>query len=346
MRPTPSARPFRSAQRFRPAALLLAIAVATSHAADDVNIPGLNLPMAASELAPAAEAQAEPKQVSEPAQTERKSSARLAAAELPAVPAQVMAKPPAAPVPVETRQEVLVSPGSNTLIPISRGQINRLVTPFEKPIVQTVSEAAITASGNALYVTPHTDQPITLFVTPEDDESIALSLTLLPQTMPPIQANLILAQNGPGGWKGQAVQTGARTNTEEASKWERSQPYMDTLRGILRDMALGTLPPGYSFAALPSGASIPACAQPGMKFDFSKSQLVTGHDFRIFVAVAQNISSRTLEFDHGACTHPYRAAVSSWPHEILEPGQKTEVFLVTRVPVDRPDRSSRPSLLQ
>lgn len=340
MRPTPSARFSRSAQRFRPAALLLAIAAATSHAADEVNIPGLNLPMAASELAPAAEAQVEP------AQTERKSSARLAAAELPAVPAQVVAKPPAAPVPVETRQEVLVSPGSNTLIPISRGQINRLVTPFERPIIQTVSEAAITSSGNALYVTPHTDQPITLFVTPEDDESIALSLTLLPQPVPPIQANLILAQNGPGGWKGQAVQTGARTSTEEASKWERSQPYMDTLRGILRDMALGTLPPGYSFGALPSGASIPACAQPGLKFDFSKSQLITGHDFRIFVAVAQNISSRTLEFDHGACTHPYRAAVSSWPHEILEPGQKTEVFLVTRVPVDRPDRSSRPSLLQ
>ncbi|GAB3472813.1 TraK domain-containing protein [Azotobacter salinestris] len=340
MRPIPSALPSRSAQRFRPAALLLAIAAATSHAADDVSIPGLNLPMAASELAPAVEAPAEP------AQTERKSSARLAAAELPAVPAQVMAKPQTAPVLVETRQEVLVSPGSNTLIPISRGQINRLVTPFERPIVQTVSEAAITSSGNALYVTPHTDQPITLFVTPEDDESIALSLTLLPQPVPPIQANLILAQNGPGGWKGQAVQTGANTSTEQASKWERSQPYMDSLRSILRDMALGTLPPGYSFGALPSGASIPACAQPGLKFDFSKSQLITGHDFRIFVAVAQNISSRTLEFDHGACTHPYRAAVSSWPHEILEPGQKTEVFLVTRVPADAPDRSSRPSLLQ
>lgn len=332
-------RPIPSAQRFRPAALLLAISAATSHAADNVSIPGLNMPMAASELAPAVEAPAEP------AKTERKTSTRLAAADLPAVPAQVVAKPQTAP-PVETRQEVLVSPGANTLIPISKGQINRLVTPFEKPIVQTVSEAAITASGNAIYVTPHTDQPITMFVTPDEDESIALSLTLLPQTVPPIQANLILAQNLPGGRKGLAGNAGASTNTEEASKWERSQPYMDSLRGILRDMALGTLPPGYSFGALPSGTSIPACAQPGMKFDFSKSQLITGHDFRIYVAVAQNISPRTLEFDHSACTHPYRAAVSSWPHEILEPGQKTEVFLVTRVPVDRPDRSSRPSLLQ
>lgn len=340
MCPTPSALSSRSAQRFRPAALLLAIAVATVQAEEEVNIPGLAMPVAASELAPAAETQAEP------APTERKTSARPAAADLPPVPAQVMAKPPAAPVPVETRQEVLVSPGSNTLIPISRNQINRLVTPFERPIVQTVSGADITASGNAIYVTPHTDQPITMFVTPEDDESIALSLTLLPQTVPPIQANLILAQNGPGSEKGQAGQAGASTNTEEASKWERSQPYMDSLRGILRDMALGTLPPGYSFGTLPSGASIPACAQPGMKFDFTKSQLITGHDFRIYVAVAQNISTRTLEFDHGACTHPYRAAVSSWPHEILEPGQKTEVFLVTRVPTDAPDRSSRPSLLQ
>ncbi|WP_262377449.1 DsbA family protein [Pseudomonas veronii] len=61
---------------------------------------------------------------------------------------------------------------------------------------------------------------------------------------------------------------------------------------------------------------------------------------------AENVSARTVEFDHGSCTHPHRAAVSAWPDEVLEPGQKTEVFVVTRVPTEVPQSSTRPSLLQ
>src|SRR3546814_7844705 len=64
---------------------------------------------------------------------------------------------------------------------------------------------------------------------------------------------------------------------------------------ILREMAMGRLPRGYSFGALQSGDSIPACAQPELSFDFSKSQLIQGHDFRVYVAVAENTSARSEE---------------------------------------------------
>jgi conjugal transfer pilus assembly protein TraK len=245
---------------------------------------------------------------------------------------------------VETRQDVVVASGTNTLIPISRSQINRLVTPFDSPNIQTVSQAEISTSGNVIYVTTQDDQPVTMFVTPEDDESVAISLTLLPQSIPPIQANLIFGRSIQGGAVGMPAM-GSTAYSGTARKWERSQPYMDTLRSLMREMAVGKLPRGYSFGALRSGDSIPACAQPALSFDFSKSQLIQGHDFRVYVAVAENISGQTVEFDHGACSHPNRAAVSSWPHEMLEPGQKTEVFVVTRVPAIAADTSVRPSLL-
>jgi conjugal transfer pilus assembly protein TraK len=260
------------------------------------------------------------------------------------VPASVVKKP--TPVqPIESRQDVVVASGTNTLIPISRGQINRLVTPFDNPHIQTVSEAEISTSGNVIYVTTQDEKPVTMFVTPEDDESVAISLTLLPQGVPPIQANLILAKNVQGLASGMPV-TSSTNYSGQARKWERSQPYMDTLRSLMREMALGNLPRGYSFGALTSGNKIPACAQPSLSFDFSKSQLIEGHDFRVFVATAENVSARTVEFDHGSCTHPHRAAVSAWPDEVLEPGQKTEVFVVTRVPTEVPQSSTRPSLLQ
>ncbi|MCT9824023.1 MULTISPECIES: type-F conjugative transfer system secretin TraK [Pseudomonas] len=320
-------------------------------AQEQIQIPGMNMPVAASTqpqvvAKPATSPESVPERQEEP-QGEKKP--RLVAitpgsVENPSVPASVVKKP--TPVqPIESRQDVVVASGTNTLIPISRGQINRLVTPFDNPHIQTVSEADISTSGNVIYVTTQDEKPVTMFVTPEDDESVAISLTLLPQGVPPIQANLILAKNVQGLASGMPV-TSSTNYSGQARKWERSQPYMDTLRSLMREMALGKLPRGYSFGALTSGNKIPACAQPSLSFDFSKSQLIEGHDFRVFVATAENVSARTVEFDHGSCTHPHRAAVSAWPDEVLEPGQKTEVFVVTRVPTEVPQSSTRPSLLQ
>ncbi|AZP73715.1 conjugal transfer protein (plasmid) [Pseudomonas poae] len=337
---------------FKPAALVLAMAaVMPAIAQEQIQIPGMNMPVAASTqpqvvAKPADSPESVPERQEEP-QGEKKP--RLVAitpgsVENPSVPASVVKKP--TPVqPIESRQDVVVASGTNTLIPISRGQINRLVTPFDNPHIQTVSEADISTSGNVIYVTTQDEKPVTMFVTPEDDESVAISLTLLPQGVPPIQANLILAKNVQGLASGMPV-TSSTNYSGQARKWERSQPYMDTLRSLMREMALGKLPRGYSFGALTSGNKIPACAQPSLSFDFSKSQLIEGHDFRVFVATAENVSARTVEFDHGSCTHPHRAAVSAWPDEVLEPGQKTEVFVVTRVPTEVPQSSTRPSLLQ
>lgn len=337
---------------FKPAVLVLAMAAALPAVAQDqIQIPGMNMPVAAS-VQPhvVAKPVATPESVSErqeEPQTEKKQllvAVTPGSAENPSVPASVMKKPVPT-QPIESRQDVVVSNGTNTLIPISRGQMNRIVTPFDVPKVQTVSTADISVSGNVLYVTTSEDKPVTMYVTPDDDETVAISLTLLPQGVPPIQANLILAKNVQGLASGLPV-TSSTNYSGQARKWERSQPYMDTLRSLMREMALGKLPRGYSFGALTNGNKIPACAQPSLSFDFSKSQLIEGHDFKVFVATAENVSAKTVEFDHASCTHPQRAAVSAWPDEVLEPGQKTEVFVITRVPTEVPQSSTRPSLLQ
>ncbi|WP_239746870.1 type-F conjugative transfer system secretin TraK [Pseudomonas sp. DP-17] len=357
---------------FRPAALALALAIAPYAAAEEqIQIPGLNMPVAASTQQPqrqaalrveqqrvADAAEAEPDvavQGHAPAPAPAASKPRLVqvtpgSADNPAVPSSVLPKPVKSLPPVDTRQDVVVTNGTNTLIPISLGQINRIVTPFEDPKVQTVSDATIETSGNVIYVTTTVpERPVTMYVTPADDESVAISLTLFPQDIPPIQANLIFSKSLPGAAQPQGAggiaAASVRSYSGQAKKWERSMPYMETLRELLRQLALGNLPRGYSMGAPANGGRVPACAQPNLNFDFSHAQLLEGHDFRVFVATVENISARTVEFDYADCTHPNRAAVSVWPNEVLEPGQKSEVYVVTRVPVDVPDTSVRPSLL-
>jgi conjugal transfer pilus assembly protein TraK len=337
---------------FKPAALLIAMAAAMpAFAEEQIQIPGMSMPVAASTqpnvvAKPASSHESVPQQQEDaPAEKHpRLVAVTPGSAENPSVPASVVKKPMPS-HPIESRQDVVVSSGTNTLIPISRGQMNRLVTPFENPNVQTVSDADIKIKENVIYVTTNAESPVTMYVTPDEDQSVAISLTLLPQSVPPIQANLILAKNVQGLASGMPVPS-STNYSGQARKWERSQPYMDTLRSLMREMALGKLPRGYSFGVLASGNKIPACAQPSLSFDFSKSQVIEGHDFKVFVATAENVSARTVEFDHGSCTHPHRAAVSAWPDEVLEPGQKTEVFVVTRVPTEVPQSSTRPSLLQ
>lgn len=354
---------FSSHKPFLPVALALAVTISLNVSAQErVSVPGINIPISsASESrgaapdasAPLAKAAQTPGVGTKDEQNSRQGRLVQVSKEkenLPAVPASVV-KPvqrqPAAPI--ETRQDVVVNNGTNTLIPISRGQINRIVTPFESPTIQTVSTAEISTRDNVVYVTTTEDQPVTMFITPEDDEGVAISLTLLPQSIPPIQANLLYSQAVAGtsaaaGTQG-AMVSGGQAYSGQAKRWERSQPFMDTLRSIMRELALGNLPRGYSFAELQSGASVPDCLQTGVSYDFSHAQYILGHDFRIYIAVAENGSAQHVEINHGACTHPNRAAVALWPHEILEPGQKTEVFIVTRVPQVNANTSTRPSLL-
>lgn len=332
----------------KPALCALAISMSLAVHAEEIQIPGLDMPVAVA---------AQPEPTPAAAEESRIIKVERGSKDLPTVPVDLIQRNNGetqrqASAPVDTRQDVVISNGRNTMIPISRGQINRIVTPFEFPVIQTVSAAEITTVDNVLYVTAHDGQPVTMFVTPEDDESLALSLTLLPQNIPPIQANLIFGQSVPGAAGAEGVAGSGAIGgmsgagySGQAKRWERSQPFMDTLRDIMRELAFGNLPRGYSFANLLSGDRIPACHQPGVEYDFSNAQYILGHDFRIYISVAKNVSGSPLELDHGACTHPQRVATSVWPHEVLEPGQKSEVFLVTRIPQTKAQSSTRPSLI-
>ena len=87
-------------------------------------------------------------------------------------------------------QHIAVKPGINELMPIAVGHLNRLVTPFEHPVVTTTSQATTSTKGKIVYVATADETPVTLYITPGDNQDIALSLTLIPKRIPAREIHL------------------------------------------------------------------------------------------------------------------------------------------------------------
>ncbi|HHG6930753.1 TPA: type-F conjugative transfer system secretin TraK [Klebsiella pneumoniae] len=241
---------------------------------------------------------------------------------------------------IPSRQEIIVEPGVNTLIPISMGQINRIVTPFDRPTVQKLqlNDVKVNVEGNAIYVFTPNPRPVALYVTEKGDESVAISLSLVPQRIAPVQATLMLSRklNNAAAVSGGVSPMMYGGSETKAKKWEQKDSYVETVRNILRTIALGDLPPGYALGNLGSGVSIPNCnfstgtVQDYIHYNFKGGQYINGSQFSVIVGVAQNTGPTTVTVDESLCTHPQMAARALWSRNTLEPGQKTEAYFVLR----------------
>ncbi|MGP9551952.1 MULTISPECIES: hypothetical protein [Halomonas] len=241
---------------------------------------------------------------------------------------------------VEARSHLYVKPGVNELVPVAVGHLNRIVTPFSNPQVTTSSAATTEIRNNVVYVGTDQEQPVTMFVTQKDSEAEAISLTLVPRRIPPREVFVEL--DG-----GRGAQFGLSVN-EPAERWEESQPYVDTLRNLLRSVALGELPQGYTFHETRGRGDLPSCQQAGLSFDFGNGQVMMGQNLRVSIGTAQNTSSQPLEFREASCGNWDVAAVAAWPRNVLAPDEKTEIYVVNRrgqSPSAPANSQRRPSLL-
>ncbi|EFP0184028.1 conjugal transfer protein TraK [Escherichia coli] len=277
--------------------------------------------------------------------------------DIPVVPESVMKKN--VPAPVMTGQSsrmtirmnesalLTMKPGVNQIIPIAIGHPNRIVTPFSNPEVVSTSLSGSNENGqcgeicikeNVVYVATDKESPVTAFITEKGSEAQSLSLTMVPRRIPPREVFLKLdSSNGMG--------IGSSFGNSKAETWETSQPYVETVRTVFRKIALGEIPQGYTINRIPSGISTPSCAQPGVRVDFSKGQYVMGHHLNVFIGVAENVANQPIEIKEAMCGGWDVAAVTSWPYNVLEPGQKTEIYVAKKQLRGTAPTSKRPSLL-
>ncbi|CAM5561982.1 hypothetical protein [Eoetvoesiella caeni] len=234
---------------------------------------------------------------------------------------------------------LIMEVGVNQIVPVAIEHTNRIVTPFSKPALESAADdklVKISIKDNVAYVATASEKPVTVFITENGDQSRALSLTLVPQRIPPREIFLRLPE-------GLGMLSAA--SNAKAEKWEQSQPYIETIRTVFRKIALGEVPQGYSMSKIPAGMRMPSCQLPGLTFDFSIGQVLMGHSISVMVGVARNTSGQPVEFKEGVCGAWDVAAVAAWPLNVLEPGQRTEVYVARKVGQRSGPVSKRPSLV-
>ena len=237
-----------------------------------------------------------------------------------------------------SRQELQVREGVNVGVEVSRGHLNRIVTPYPNPRVMKVNKEVVTKiKGRVIYVATRDESPVTMFVRNEGDEGDALSLTLIPRGIPPKEIRLSI----PG------VEFAQRGDVDRAHSWELKNGYMKSIRSLMRNVAKGEIPPGYSMRGINANDVAPRCAQSGIKFDFSRGQVVKGSRFKLIAGVATNVKRSKTEILEKNCGARGVKAVALWPTPLLKPGQQAEVYVVMDRDSGRPDPSrTRPSLIK
>lgn len=236
-------------------------------------------------------------------------------------------------------RELSVVPGVNEIIPIAVTHTNRIMMPFENPRIRTTSDAGFDVDGRAVYITSTTEgRPVTVFVNEADNPELALSLTFVPSKMPPVEVDLKIDENH--------LPVGGLRSTR-AKAWEESQPYVETIRDVLREVAIGKTPQSYTLSNKPDLIGFQGCHQGGLTFDFSNGQTVSGYRLMVNVGLVENKSNQVIEVREPSCVGDDVKAVAAWPNPILRPGEKTEIYVVRGV--QSPDKvpyNARRSLLQ
>jgi len=233
---------------------------------------------------------------------------------------------------------VTVQPGVTNIFPVSLGHVNRIATPFHKAGVRTEASSGVDVSQNVIYVTPTSDTPISLFVTEDGDETTVLSITLVPRLIPPVVLTLQLPPD-PGST------APAPSDNLVAANFERSEPYVDVLRDLLRGLAVNTIPPGYDLEQNSDMADAPRCAASPMPVDFSHGQKIVGSGIEVDIGVVKNTASTPLEFNESWCNAAGVMAVALNPTPVIEPGASEEIYVAERIAQPADGVIARPSLI-
>lgn len=238
------------------------------------------------------------------------------------------------PPPAPARKKITAAPapglldvrsGVNYRIGIAIGHTNRLLMPFKKPVVKTNSTATISVEGNIVYVSTTNEEPITLFIHEVGQGDPAVSLTLVPGEISPISSNVrIIGYEGPQN----ALESNedAPKSNEDARQYETTLPYVQTLTAVMKDLALEKVPDGYGLSNIRGyGAGVPRCSMPNLVLE--PFQLLTGSELKVYVFRATNTGVSRAEVTEDRCGRV--RAVAAWPRRVLEPGQSTEIYVIT-----------------
>ena len=229
-------------------------------------------------------------------------------------------------------------PGKTESVVIARGKLNRIVTPYPDPKVLTVDAVETKVDGSIVYIATNSETPVSLFIS-DSDSGNAASLQLSPQ--PLLTAVEIRIDSD----QGRSLPGGENDSGSGSKLFRQDSPYITEVKAIMQTLGKQQIPQGFTLEEVTEEIkSMTVCHDP--KLTFWPGQALSGHDSRIIVFIAQNNSATATVFEEASCASDRTIAIAAWPKVRLEPGERTEVFILMRQPDGKNGEEIRPALLE
>lgn len=139
--------------------------------------------------------------------------------------------------------------GVNEVVKLSSSLINRIATPFNKPIIIDSTESITKIIGSDVYYTPVGTQPIGVFIVDSENRGQTISLTIMPTKNIPGQ-NLIVKMEDLR--VAEDLAPGNPRNNKKIPSQEID--YHGFVRAVMSNAIRGNIP-GYSIVPLEGGAA-------------------------------------------------------------------------------------------
>lgn len=183
---------------------------------------------------------------------------------------------------------------------------NRIATPFSTP--RTIGNAPISKEidGSNLFIVPKNDQPFTIYITGTAANDPVISLTLIPKDIP-----------------AQTITVQLDSTQGLSQKNARVDSYTKQLVDLLKTVALGKTPEGYSEGAMPNLV----VTQPQGGLVIIPLTRYSGSNLDIYKYKVEN-NQEDIELSETSFYQRGVRAVSIVPSVVLHKGESATVFVL------------------
>lgn len=237
---------------------------------------------------------------------------------------------------------VATLPGRTEIMPVATGHLNRLETPFTRPMVRTSAQAdAVNIQFDQNFVYVSVTAPVTLFIHDEGHPDPAIVLSLVPQRIAPRQVKVTVppttlkvieanAKKVSEAAKPAAVK-GPAPNSKGITRTTPGAAVTNTLASAIESFAHGKMPPGYQPAGFGTLTADMFCAGGGVSYSFRQGAVITSQNYYIVRGMAEAKSKVSLQ-ETWCAQNPDTLAVAFAPRTEISPDHPADFYVLVRRP--------------
>lgn len=229
-------------------------------------------------------------------------------------------------------QKLKLTPGDNIMVPVAVGLMNRVSTTFNMAAVKThESKSIIEVDGGVVYITIKEMKPVGLLIYEEGVPESAVSITLVPDNVPPVmisadisvtQEMLVKSQQ----YREEVKADEMRAQAEDVAKSQNYSPeYVTRIKEILTPIGQGKIPDGFSMSADLRDVPSEPCS---VTLPQHVGQRLIGSQEFVDVVAIKNTTKHPYALSEKMCLGDGVMAVAIYNTAILQPGQGTEVYIM------------------